>query len=223
MLEFFIASNRYEVYENFEEARGVVIKGLDVIKVGEYFRFSNGYYAPLLLRENMMKTIKGSKILFTRFNFPQFHLIIPSTCYNRQYKYKPRDKNAVVGLKPPDFAFIELVSGGMDVFEAGKRAFKKADQKIVMGKLANAELMGKLIMRTNMKTIGEHLTKNGVNEETIAKTIADIISDPESNATLKKWALEISMKLLGDTAQKKETGSSALMEASNALSSVVNN
>jgi hypothetical protein len=71
-------------------------------------------------------------------------------------------------------------------------------------------------------TIAERLKNNNVNEEFLADQLTEILNDKDpKNSTLRKWALETTMKIM-ETGSKTEQGQDSMLQsASDSLSSLM--
>lgn len=205
----------YKVYTNTTEVKGMTIVSMKDCQVGDLVRFNNGHYAECLERKEV--TLKNGMVKHLII-FPGYRVYLTKQQLERGTNYKLRtEKN----MNIRDFAFIELISNGMDILDAAHRAYLKPTLTTIVAKIANAEIMGLIIKRTNMKSLTDAIKKEEITNEVIAKEIADLVKDKKSNPTLRKWALELSMKMLEQDNGKSDAPGNMLAQASSELTSQI--
>ncbi len=207
----------YILYESPLEVQGKEIKSLWECNVGDLVRFNNGHYCECLLRKEIVR----KKFTMYQLQFPGMSIYSTESTLKKgmAYKYFHNPKEDVLNAR--DYSFIELVANGVEIYAAGKIAYKKFDDKILFSKIRNLLLMKTVAKRVNMKTLSDAVKNEGINNEMIAGHIKSILDDPKANPTLKKWALEISMKLL-DQSLTADQPNSILFQASEELNTKFN-
>ena len=73
-----------------------------------------------------------------------------------------------------------------------------------------------------MQSMSERLKENKITEEFIADTLTEIIKDKDpKNNTLRKWALETTMKIIETQTQADTSKSGMLQSASSSLGELI--
>lgn len=213
MIEIMSNGQIYNVYTSTAEVKGMTIKNLNDCEVGDYARFINGYYAPCLSKE--YKEVGRNKYKVYYFKFPgmQFKVSVARSHLNVNYVMQ-KDKPTHLSIR--DYTFVELLTRGMDIVSASKIAYKVIGMNKVLSKMYNGQIFDLIIKRYNMKTLSDEIKNKGITIEVLAEEIAKLVKDPKANPTLKKWALEYSIKV-HDSNTSSNSSDNPLQEASSAL------
>jgi hypothetical protein len=165
---------------------------------GELVTDINGRMVPLLRRITVNKS-RG----WTQFIFPGY-------CWqpwkNDMFSYPVEkasqpDRSRV--LTPRVMALAGLIAAGMPVEAATAKIWPAVPQKrtmmIVRRLFANDEFCSYLLVELGyMSTMKEALERRGVNTDSLAAEIAELIGDKKANPTLRRWALETAMAVIDE-------------------------
>lgn len=209
----------YTIYESRAELGDLKVSTIKDCEAGDYVLSKNALYVPVIATKIVppRPSFKGKtiKIIYLPNRTHRTTLERPLMFFydiNRVEKEK---------LNIRAFAWLELVNQGMDMIRAGKIAYTQFSPEKLMSLLRNKLVMDKLTVRLSMGTIADRLKENDVNEEFIADQLTDILKDTGSkNTTLRKWALETTMKIL-ETQTEKKPDDSLLQSASESLSGLL--
>lgn len=215
MIEVTVADKIYEIYENRAECDKPV-KTLQDCDTGDYILSVNGYYVPVLLTR--MKEVKKD-VFIKLINIPgrvvQYSITKPKGFY-----YKVNEDRTNINAR--DFMWIELINNGTDVMKAGKIAYTQFGTSKFLTLIRNPNIMNKLKVRLSMQSMSERLKENKITEEFIADTLTEIIKDKDpKNNTLRKWALETTMKIIETQTQADTSKSGMLQSASSSLGELI--
>jgi hypothetical protein len=219
-----IYESKEELYKHVPDA--VLKTHIKEMNVGEYLLTLDGFIVRLDQIQRYDNIKRGKPLLRYRFgrtvrlmrenSKSNWNLILIHPKYDSRLSVSHRTLKKMF--------FINSLRFGATIEAAYRLAYpnnKMNNIRSGLTRLLKDPIVYNELYRNNeeMKmSVKEQLAKHGINQESIAVHIANIINDPNANATLKRWALETSLEMV-NTAETRRI--SALEEASNAMSNQV--
>ena len=175
---------------------------------GELVTDINGRMVPLLRRITINKGRGWVMMIFPGFCWQPWKMDIFS--YPLEKAAAP-DVSKV--LTPKNMSFAALVAAGMPIETAMVKVWPSIRGRRVLAVVrrlfANDEFVTYLLLELGyVSTIKEALESRGIDSDSLAGEIADLIQDRDANPTLKRWALETALSII-----EKPTGKGAALPA----------
>ena len=197
----------YPVYENAEEFAATGLKAIDNfddLKIGDYFITRNGYYMPLVAKQEY----KDGKL--TRFVFPRANFTVArrktGIYYTPKIVYEPRHKKRDK-IRDGDVAlFIQLVFSGLTPTRAWGLITATRKQSSIhninsyFALLTSDSLHNQLkeIMKSDLK---QGFIANKMDASWYAKTLKDLIEGDKTHKDVKLKALDEIKTILDSDAE----------------------
>lgn len=163
---------------------------------GEYVEDINGRFVPLLRRICINKTLKHHNMIFPGFTWQPWK--------NVMFSY-PIDKaqadDVASGLRGKDLLVAKLIQQGYDAEQCVKKAYPSYGRRQIIGYLSrmfmNPMFIQYLFVELGyVKKLKAALERRGVNVDSLADEIENLITSNSANPTLKRWALETALQAL---------------------------
>lgn len=201
MIKYTIHSSIYYVYETVNEFSASMhkdkLKPYREAEIGDYVLSHNGYYIPVVNKQQLSKKTRVGIVYRTKLVFPYYVFQFPLNVFadvpvifkrtlNTSYKGK--------GLSGQELAVLKLMESGYKLVDAIKHVYKKRHFVYLIKVLSNPRFINKI--EKIAMSLKDQIESQGINQEYIAKRIKSILDDDKPNATLVKYALETSINLL---------------------------
>lgn len=191
----------YFIAENEQERKALDIKPVPLLKckAGDYILSKNGYYIPVLDRSTHTRFSRGRKIPFEKIVLPNYALFVQNINLSTTFTFKRDRVVSHINISPKMRTVLILIRSGVPYDLAIKTIYgAKNMQKKVYSLLNNNRFIS--MMKDEIMSLQKELGKQGVTLATIAEQFSNLIKDPKANSTLKKYALEVSLKALDQSA-----------------------
>jgi hypothetical protein len=182
-------------------------------QTGDWIESTSGHIVQCLERKHyyFKRKDRPSYIDKHYFTFPRVRTFRYEKDLDKKPSYFPSiSQNALVEdvfkgklLSKPRIKLFALgVRMGLPLKVAYINAFGKYNYKQVLFLLAQQEIANYIFTdNPRLNNMRKELEAQGVNKETLAEKIKEILDDDKANPSLKKWALETSMQILDDEQQ----------------------